>query len=81
MDFLLVGFLLWGLLIAAVILLILGLWKNSWQALLWSGIASLPPMLLIASGEDGFIFKLALLIPVAVIAGALYMKKRMTYFM
>ncbi|OES46331.1 hypothetical protein [Domibacillus iocasae] len=81
MDFLLVGFLLWGLLIAAVILLILGLWKNSWKALLWSGIAFLPPMLLIALGHDGFIFKLALLIPAAVIAGAVYMKKRMMYFM
>lgn len=81
MDFFLVGFLLWGLLIVAVILLSIGLWKNSWKALLWSGLAFLPPMLLIASGNEGFLFKLALLIPAAVIAGAFYMKKRMVYFM
>ncbi|OXS76575.1 hypothetical protein [Domibacillus enclensis] len=81
MDFLLVGFLLWGLLIAAVILLVVGLWKNEWKALLWSGLSFLPPMLLIAAGDGGFLFKLALLVPVAVMAGAFWMKNRMMYFM
>ncbi|WP_046176340.1 hypothetical protein [Domibacillus indicus] len=80
MDFLLVGLLLWGLLAVAVILLAAGLWKKSWKAMLGSGLAFVPPTLLIALGDSGPLFKLTLLVPVAVLAAAFYMKKRSMYF-
>lgn len=39
MDFLLMGILLWSLVIAALLLGLYGVWKRSWKALFWGGLA------------------------------------------
>ena len=76
MGFFLVGILLWSLVIAAVVLAIVGFWRKSWQALAWSGIALLPPMLLIFMGEERTWFRLSILLPLLLFIAAFLMKQQ-----
>ncbi|MFC4713395.1 hypothetical protein [Planococcus dechangensis] len=76
MDFLLMGILLWSLVIAALVLALYGMWKRSWQALFWAAVASLLPMGLIFMGDDGWVFKLAVLPPLLLFVGAFFLRQR-----
>lgn len=77
MGLFLMGILLWSLVIASVVLLVYGLWKRSWKALLWSGAALLLPMGLIAFDGSGSIwFKLSIVPPLLIFIAAYLMKNR-----
>jgi hypothetical protein len=77
MGLFLMGILLWSLVIASVVLLVYGLWKRSWKALLWSGAALLVPMALIAFDGSGSIwFKLSIVPPLLIFVAAYLMKHR-----
>lgn len=76
MGFFLIGILLWSLVIAAIVLAIIGFWKKSWQALAWSGMALLSPMLLIFMGEERIWFRLSLLLPLLLFIAAFLMKQQ-----
>ncbi|ALS77480.1 MULTISPECIES: hypothetical protein [Planococcus] len=78
MSFFLVGILLWSLVILSVVLAIIGFWRGSWQALAWSGIALLPPMLLIYMGGDGVWFQFGILLPILLLVAAFLMKQQKT---
>lgn len=71
-----VGVFLWALCVFALIAFVWGLWKRSWQALAWSGAALMPPMLLIFMGGAGIWFKLCIVLPLALFAGAFYLKHK-----
>ncbi|HSJ37730.1 MAG TPA: hypothetical protein VK945_05900 [Planococcus sp. (in: firmicutes)] len=76
MGFLLMGILLWSLVIASVVLFVYGLWKHSWKALAWSGVALLFPMGLIAfDGSGSMWFKLSIVPPLLIFAAAYFMKR------
>lgn len=74
MGLFLMGILLWSLVIAAVVLAIIGLWKRSWKALVWSGVALLLPTLLISMDGQGMWFRLAILLPLLLFVAAFLMK-------
>ncbi|WP_394121787.1 hypothetical protein [Planococcus donghaensis] len=76
MSFFLVGIVLWSLVIGGIVLAIVGLWRKSWQALAWSGIALLPPMLLIFMGGEGIWFRLCILLPLVLFIAAFLMKQQ-----
>lgn len=76
MDFLLMGILLWALVIAALLLGLYGVWKRSWKALFWGGLASLLPMGLIFMGDDSWVFKLGIVPPLLLFIGAYFFKQR-----
>ena len=77
MGLFLMGILRWSLVIASVVLLVYGLWKRSWKALLWSGAALLVPMGLIAfDGSGSLWFKLSIVPPLLIFAAAYLMKHR-----
>lgn len=78
MSFFLIGIVLWSLVIGAVVLAIIGFWKKSWKALAWSGIALLPPMLLIFMGEERIWFRLSVLLPLLLFVAAFLLKQRKT---
>ncbi|MEQ2526721.1 hypothetical protein EKG37_10685 [Robertmurraya yapensis] len=61
MDFLLVGIGLWGLLILGGLLFLFGLWKKSWLAHFFSGLALLVPAIILATQKG--IFILFILLP------------------
>lgn len=75
-SFFLVGILLWSLIVASIVLLIAGLWKRSWKAIAWSGIALLPPMSLIFMGGEGIWFRLCILLPLVLLIAAFLMKQQ-----
>ncbi|MGG3448873.1 MULTISPECIES: hypothetical protein [Bacillaceae] len=76
MDFFLVGLGLWIMIGSALLLFIWGLWKKSWRALVWSGIALLPSILSIyIGGTEGWL-KVSILLPLVLFVRAYYMKKR-----
>ncbi|WP_225218426.1 hypothetical protein [Planococcus wigleyi] len=75
-GFFLVGIVLWSLVIASIVLVIIGLWKRSWKAIAWSGIALLPPMLLIFMGGEGIWFRLCILLPLVLLIAAFLMKQQ-----
>lgn len=72
----LMGILLWSLVVAAAFLAFIGLWKRSWKALAWSGVALLLPTLLISMDGQGIWFSLAILLPLLLFAAAFLMKKQ-----
>jgi hypothetical protein len=74
MGFLLVGFILWGLMIASVLLFIFGLGKKSWKLFTWSGMAFLIPSIILATQKG--LFSLFLLLPLIAFGAAFYMHKR-----
>jgi hypothetical protein len=77
MGLFLMGILLWSLVIISVVLFVYGLWKSSWKALLWSGVAILLPTVLIFMGENqGIWFRLSILVPIAIFAAAFFMKQK-----
>ncbi|MGI2328082.1 hypothetical protein [Planococcus sp. YIM B11945] len=76
MSLFLAGIVLWSLVILSAVLLVAGVWKKSWQLLAWSGAAMLLPCLLIFMGDDGVWFKMAILPPILLFAGAYYMRYR-----
>lgn len=76
MGFFLVGILLWSLVIVSIVLTIIGLWKRSWKAIAWSGIALLPPILLIFMDGQGIWFRLSILLPLLLFVAAFLMKHR-----
>ncbi|OKL37463.1 hypothetical protein BLL40_03910 [Domibacillus mangrovi] len=77
MDFFLGGLGLWILIGSAFLLFIWGLWKKSWRALVWSGIALLPSILSIyIGGTEGWL-KVSVILPLVLFVRAYYMKKRM----
>lgn len=69
-----VGIFLWFLIGLSAVLFIWGIWKHSWKALVLSGAALLPPMLLIFMGGSGIWFWLCIVPPLLLFAGAFYMK-------
>ncbi|RNF39711.1 hypothetical protein [Planococcus salinus] len=74
MELFVVGIFLWFLIGLSAVLFIWGIWKRSWKALAWSGTALLPPMLLIFMGGSGIWFRLCIVPPLLLLAGAYYMK-------
>ncbi|MBT2569994.1 hypothetical protein [Planococcus sp. ISL-110] len=76
MGLFLMGILLWSLVIAAVVLAFIGLWKRSWKALFWSGVALLLPALLISMDGQGIWFRLAILLPLLLFIAAFLMKQQ-----
>lgn len=56
MDFFLVGFGLWGLILLSAILLIIGLWKKSWLSLFFSGLTLLLPAVILSTQRGWFTF-------------------------
>lgn len=77
MGLFLMGILLWSLVIASVVLLVYGLWKQSWKALALSGVALLLPMGLIAfDGSGSMWFKLSIVPPLLIFVAAYYMKHK-----
>ena len=76
MDFFLMGILLWSLVIASLVLLVWGLWKQSWKALVWSGAALILPMALIFMGDQGIWFKFSVVPPLMIFAAAFYVRQR-----
>lgn len=77
MGFLLMGILLWSLVIVSAVLLVYGLWKQSWKALALSGTALLLPMALIAfDGSGSMWFKLSIVPPLLIFVAAYFMKNR-----
>lgn len=74
MGFFLVGFILWGLTIASVLLFILGLGKRSRRLLTWSGMAFLIPSIILATQKG--LFSLFLLLPLIAFGAAFYMHNR-----
>lgn len=76
MEFITLGSFLWALVIVAGIMFVLGLWKRSWQSLVWSAAALLPPMLAIFLGGSGIWFWLCILPPLAILAVAYYLKRK-----
>ncbi|TWT01959.1 hypothetical protein [Planomicrobium sp. CPCC 101079] len=79
MGLFLAGIVLWSLVILSVVLLVVGVWKKSWQLLAWSGAAMMLPSLLIFMGDDGIWFKMAILPPILLFAGAYYMRNKMKH--
>jgi hypothetical protein len=76
-DFFLNDLTLWILIGTALLLLIWGLQKKSWQALLLSGAVLLPPTLFLffGGGAEGW-FKFPVLVPLFLFVLAYFMKKR-----
>ncbi|MDF2903483.1 MAG: hypothetical protein K0S25_1121 [Bacillus sp. (in: firmicutes)] len=70
----LVGFILWGLIIASGILLTWGFWKNSWKAFLICGCTVLVPSIIIST-QPGWL-RLSVLVPLIAFGLAFYMKKK-----
>jgi len=79
MGLFIAGIVLWSLVILSVVLLVFGIWRKSWQAVALSGVALLLPSLLIFMGDDGLWFKLAIVPPILLFAGAYYMKYKMSH--
>jgi hypothetical protein len=79
MGLFIAGIVLWSLVIISVMLLVFGIWRKSWQALAFSGVALLLPSLLIFMGDDGLWFKTAIIPPILLFAGAYYMKHKMSH--
>lgn len=73
MDFFLVGFGLWGLLILGVFLFLFGLWKKSWLSHFISGIFLLVPGIILATQKGWFTF--VILFPLIVFGFAIFTKK------
>lgn len=76
-GFYLVGFLLWGLIVASGVLLIWGIWKESWKALMASGIAFLVPAIILST-QHGW-FSLFLLLPLSAFVLTYYTKKKVKF--
>ena len=75
MDFFLVGIVYWLLIGGSVLLFVRGIWKKSWKAFLWSGIALvIPTISLYVGGAEGW-FRLAGLLPLLLFGLAYYTKK------
>jgi hypothetical protein len=74
MGFYWVGFIFWFLIVASFLLIILGLWKKSWKALICSGIFLILPTLYFGGAENWF--RLLVLFPLIPFVLALYIKKR-----
>jgi hypothetical protein len=75
LDFFLVGIVYWLLIGVSLLLFIMGLWKKSSQAFLWSGIALLLPTIsLYVGGIDGW-FLFSGLLPLVLFVLAYYTKK------
>ena len=75
MNLFLVGIIYWLLIGASALLFVWGVWKKSWKAFLWSGIAlAVPTITLYAGGAEGW-FRLAGLLPLLLFVLAFYTKK------
>ncbi|MBV7508403.1 hypothetical protein KW850_24605 [Bacillus sp. sid0103] len=75
MDFFLVGIVYWLLVGAAALLFVIGVWKKSWKAFFWSGIAlAVPTISVYVGGAEGW-FRLAGLLPLLLWGLAFYTKK------
>lgn len=68
-----VGFILWGLIVASGLLFLWGLWKRSRKAFLTSGIAILIPAIVLSTQQG--VFLLFLLLPVLAFVFAYFTKK------
>ena len=73
MGLYLIGALLWGLIIAGIILLIWGLFKKSKLLLVWSGAALLTPAIVLSTQQGWFYLFLA--VPLAAFAAAFAVKR------
>jgi chromate transport protein ChrA len=73
MGFFLIAVLLWGLILASIVIFIWGLLKKSWKAFSWSGLASLVPAFILSTQQGWFYF--VLLWPLIAFTAA-YMVKR-----
>ncbi|WP_147534658.1 DUF4175 domain-containing protein [Bacillus marasmi] len=68
-----VGVVVWGLIIAAALLFLWGIWKKAWRALLISGIAFLVPAIMLFT-QPGYT-RLFILLPILAFILAYFMKK------
>ncbi len=73
-GFYLIGFLLWGLIVASGVLFIWALWKESWKAFLISGISFLIPSVVLST-QHGW-FSLFLILPLTAFILSFFTKKR-----
>ncbi|NMD70414.1 hypothetical protein HHO41_08915 [Bacillus sp. DNRA2] len=69
-----IGVVVWGLVIASGLLLLWGIWKKSWKALVISGLAFLVPAIILFT-QPGFT-RLFILIPLLVFILAYFFKKK-----
>ncbi|OMP66443.1 hypothetical protein BTO28_12125 [Domibacillus epiphyticus] len=76
MDFFLSGVGLWIVIGSVLLLLILGLRKKSWQAIILSGAVLLLPTLSLAVGASDWWHRLPIILPLAIFVLAYFMKKR-----
>ncbi len=75
MSFNWMGFIFWILVVASFLLLIWGLWKNSWKAFIISGISILLPSLyFLVAAENSF--RLLVLVPLVPFVLAYFTKKK-----
>lgn len=72
------GIILWFLAGISLVLFVTGLVSNSWKLLVWSGAAMLAPMLAIYMGGSNLWFRLCILVPLLIFAGAFMMKHQNT---
>lgn len=73
MGFFLIAVFLWGLIIGSILLFMRGLWKKSWKAFVWSGIAFIVPAIIFATQKG--LFSLFLIIPLIAFGAAYFTNK------
>lgn len=73
-GFISVAIILWGLIIAAGVLLVIGFVRKSWKALMYSGLAFIIPGIILFT--QGGSFRLLLLYPVIAIIFAFVLKRK-----
>lgn len=74
MGFLFVGIVLWGLIVASVLLFIWGVWKNKWKSFLMSGLAFMIPSIIFFMAQGWL--RLLIIVPVISFALAYYTFKK-----
>lgn len=73
-GFISVAIILWGLIIAAGVLLVIGFVRKSWKALMYSGLAFIIPGIILFT--QGGSFRLLLLYPMIAIIFAFVLKRK-----
>jgi hypothetical protein len=73
-GFISIAVFLWGLIIAAGVFLIIGFFRKSWKALLYSGLALIIPSIILFT--QGGPFRLLLLYPLIAIIFAFVLKRK-----
>ncbi|WP_216829713.1 hypothetical protein [Alkalihalobacterium elongatum] len=69
-----IGFLLWGLIVASIISVIIGIWKKSWKSFLFSGLTLFVPAIVLAT-QPGWL-RLMVGIPILLVILAFFTKRK-----